>query len=361
MTRITLSGVTKTYRGRRPVTALDGVDMEIADHALVAVLGASGCGKTTMLRLIAGFERPDAGTITIGDEVVASPGRYVPPERRHVGIVPQEGALFPHLDVSANIRFALHARRGGVADRRVGELLELVGLQGYGKRRPHELSGGQQQRVALARALAPNPAVVLLDEPFTALDVSLRNRLRLDVAQVLHDAGATALMVTHDPEEALVMADHVAVMRSGRIEQFAARREIYLRPANEAVARILGDVVAVAGVADGTTANTAFGPVGLRESAHGPVRVLVRPEQVVLSSDTATKAVVDEVQFNGHDGLVMLTSVPTGPAGDPAIDPADHAAQAVARWSAIALPEVGAIVGVRIDGDALLAVSETSR
>jgi iron(III) transport system ATP-binding protein len=351
MTRITLSGVTKTYRGRRPVTALDGVDMEIADHSLVAVLGPSGCGKTTMLRLIAGFERPDAGTITIGDEIVAAPGRYVPPERRHVGIVPQEGALFPHLDVSANIRFALRTRRGAVADRRVDELLELVGLQGYGARRPHELSGGQQQRVALARALAPNPAIVLLDEPFTALDVSLRNRLRVDVAQVLHEAGATALMVTHDPEEALVMADNVAVMRTGHIEQFAPRREIYLRPASEAVAGILGDVVALAGVAYGNTATTAFGPVGLRDPAHGVVRVLVRPEQVVLSASAATKAIVDDVQYNGHDGLVMLESVPTTGTG--------QAAQAVARWSAIALPEVGAVVGVRIDGDAMLAVPES--
>lgn len=345
MTRITLSGVTKTYRGRPSVTALDGVDMEIADHSLVAVLGPSGCGKTTMLRLIAGFERPDAGTITIGDEVVAAPGRYVPPERRHVGIVPQEGALFPHLDVSANIRFALRVRRGSTADRRVDELLELVGLQGYGKRRPHELSGGQQQRVALARALAPNPAIVLLDEPFTALDVSLRNRLRVDVAQVLHDAGATALMVTHDPEEALVMADHVAVMQSGRIEQFAPRRDIYLRPANEAVAGILGDVVTLDGIADGQVAQTALGPVRLREAVHGPVSVLVRPEQLVLATDASTKAVVEDVQYNGHDGLVSLRNVG-----------AERGFRTVARWSATVLPEPGAVVGVRIEGDAMLAL-----
>ena len=211
---VQVAGLTKFFGS---TLAVDAVDLEVAAGGFLALLGPSGCGKSTTLRLIAGFEAPDAGSVWIGGQLVADPKRMTPPERRHVGMVFQEGALFPHLTVAANIGYGLAAR--AQRNKRVDDLLELVGLPGIGNRMPHELSGGQQQRVALARALAPEPTVVLLDEPFSSLDAGLRARLRLEVRAILRQAGATAISVTHDQDEAFSLADEVAVMWQGRIVQ----------------------------------------------------------------------------------------------------------------------------------------------
>src|SRR5579872_6893531 len=216
MSAITCKGIIKSF-GTVPVHR--ELDLEVPDGAVVTVLGESGSGKTTLLRLIAGFERPDSGTIAIGDEVVDSARRFVPPERRRIGYVAQEGNLFPHLTIARNIAFGLPRRERGTG--RVEELLDLVGLAGMGKRYPHQLSGGQQQRVALARALAPRPSVILLDEPFSSLDAGLRASLRVDVMRILREREATTVLVTHDQSEALSVADLVGVMDGGRIRQFA--------------------------------------------------------------------------------------------------------------------------------------------
>ena len=221
MSDVSVRGVCKSFGGTR---VLSGVDLSVPSGTVGVLLGPSGCGKTTLLRILAGHLQPDAGEVRIGGRLVADAATFVPPERRGISIVPQDGALFPHLDVAGNVAFGLDRGRRQLPwkrtrhEARVDELLELVGLPGAGRLHPAQLSGGQQQRVALARALAPSPALVLLDEPFSALDASLRASVRDDVKRVLQDAGATALLVTHDQEEALSMADSVAVMSAGRIE-----------------------------------------------------------------------------------------------------------------------------------------------
>ena len=227
MRHVTVTGLGKAF-GAHPVLA--GLDLEVQAGSLTAILGPSGSGKTTLLRLLAGFERADAGTIGIGGVLVDGPGVHLPPERRRIGYVPQEGSLFPHLTVAANVGFGLPARRHGARQRRAGQveaLLETVGLAGFGRRYPHQLSGGQQQRVALARALAIEPAVVLLDEPFASLDAHLRASVRADVQEIFRRAGTTAVLVTHDQDEALSVADRVAALRDGRIAQCAPPDDLY--------------------------------------------------------------------------------------------------------------------------------------
>ena len=237
-----LQGVSKHFGTKvAPILAANEVALTVDSGELLALLGPSGCGKTTTLRLIAGFERVDAGTIEIDGEVVASRSVHVQPERRRVGMVFQEYALFPHVSVLANIEFGL--RRMAAADKevRTKEILDLTGLVGLEQRMPHELSGGQQQRVALARALAPRPALILLDEPFSNLDASLRARVRAEVREILRAANTTAVFVTHDQEEALSLVDQVAVMLDGSVEQVASPHELYTNPANRAVAEFIGD------------------------------------------------------------------------------------------------------------------------
>lgn len=292
------------------VEVLRGVGLHIPAGSLTAVLGPSGCGKTTLLRLVAGFERPDAGTVEVGGQTVAGKGTFVAPERRKVGYVPQEGALFPHLDVAANLTFGLPGGSRRNASR-VSELLELVGLGAdLATRWPHELSGGQQQRVALARSLAPGPDVVLLDEPFSSLDAGLRESTRQAVAEALLAAGSTALLVTHDQDEALSMADQVAVMGEGCIRQAAAPHELYRAPHSVDVARFVGEANLLAGSAHGDRVGTSLGELALDEPAQGAVTVLVRPEQIELvSSDTHQEephGVVIRVAYFGHDTLVTV-------------------------------------------------------
>lgn len=308
MSELKVTGVSKRYG---TVQALDGVHLTVPSGELMAVLGPSGCGKTTLLRCIAGFESLDAGRIEIDGRQVAEPGRQVAPERRRVAVVPQEGALFPHLSVAGNAGYGLdrQSRRQG----RVEEVLELVGLPGYGPRMPHELSGGQQQRVAVARALAPRPPLVLLDEPFSALDAGLRVELRRDIRRALRADGATAVLVTHDQGEALSIADQIAVMRDGRVLQAGSPIEVYEAPTDIWVADFVGEAVVLPGTLRDGQAHTALGDLPVRPPTpdSGDVWVMIRPEQIeVLSESHAdpclTPAVVTGQDFHGHDALVTL-------------------------------------------------------
>lgn len=296
-TAISCSGIHKRFGA---VTALDGFDLDVAGGSTLSLLGPSGCGKTTALRVIAGFEEPDAGRVAIGGRVVVGPKTAVPPERRRVGMVFQDYALFPHMSVARNVAYGLDS-----ADR-VDEVLHLVGLDGLGDRMPHELSGGEQQRVALARALAPRPDVILLDEPFSNLDATLRVRMRRDVRRILMLAGATTIFVTHDQEEALAMADHVAVMREGKVVQEGSPKELYERPADKWVAGFVGESEFLRGEAAPGRVDTPLGAFPHFGRARGPVEVMVRPEWIHLEpADDGSASVVDQ-EFYGHDQLVLI-------------------------------------------------------
>ena len=307
MSGVRLQGVEKAFG---PTRAVAGVDLEVRPGELVAVLGPSGCGKTTLLRLIAGFERPDAGTVAVAGEEVAGPGRFSPPEARRIGMVFQDYALFPHLSVEANVGFGLEGAPRQERAARTRRTLELVGLQHRAGCFPHELSGGERQRIALARALAPEPAVVLLDEPFSSLDASLRAGLRREVELILRDAEATALLVTHDQEEALSLADRVAVMRDGRLVQVGPPQDVYARPAGRWAAQFVGEVNVLTGIARGTEVETELGVFDVPGQAAGEagstVHVAVRPEQLELRSDEHGNAEITDREFRGHDVLYRL-------------------------------------------------------
>jgi len=290
-------GLVKAFDG---TVALGGFDLDVPTGALVALLGPSGCGKTTALRLIAGLERPDDGTIEVRGRRVAGDGPWVPPERRRVGMVFQEWALFPHLDVAANIGFGLDGDREG----RVASLLELTRLDGLGDRMPHELSGGQQQRVALARALAPEPDLLLLDEPFSNLDAQLRSEVRTEVRAILTAIGATAVFVTHDQEEALSIADLVAVMIDGTVRQTGTPFEVYSEPVDARVARLVGGTNLVAATAEGGVARSALGETAAPGVPDGPCDLLVRPESIGIAAAPTGSARIVEVEFFGHDQLI---------------------------------------------------------
>ena len=305
MSEVRLRSVTAGY-GREDV--LHGVDLVVPAGTTTAILGGSGSGKTTLLRVIAGFMRPRSGEVILGNRTVAGDGVWVPPERRGVGYVRQEGGLFPHLSVAGNIAFGLPwPRRRHRA--RVLELLEVVGLSAdLADRRPDQLSGGQQQRVALARALAPRPELVLLDEPFSSLDTALRATTREATAQALKATGATAILVTHDQGEALSFADEVAIMGSGAFQQVAAPRVVYGEPVDATVASFLGDAVLVPGtVADGVVV-CGLGSLPAQGELRGDVQVMVRPEQISLSSAGTGQrdATVRSVSYFGHDAVVEL-------------------------------------------------------
>ncbi|WP_435064364.1 ABC transporter ATP-binding protein [Halobaculum sp. EA56] len=279
-----LDGVVKRYGSE---TAVSGMDLTVREGELVTLLGPSGCGKTTTLRLVAGLETPTEGTISVGGEVVAGEGSVVPPEERDVGLVFQEFALFPHLTVAENVAFGLEDPDSAEADERVADLLDLVGLADYGDRSPGDLSGGQRQRVALARSLAPEPDVLLLDEPFSNLDVSLRVRMREEVKRILEEAGVTAVSVTHDQEEALSLSDRVAVVNDGAVEQVGTPGEVFEHPASRFVASFLGQASFLPARVTGDGVETAVGSYdrdrlkGLDDAYVGTgVDVLVRPDDL---------------------------------------------------------------------------------
>ncbi len=283
---------------------LTDLNLEAEQGQLTAVLGASGAGKSTLLRLIAGFEAPTSGEILIDSNLVSSANEVVAPEKRGVGIVPQDSALFSHLTVSQNIGFGLP--KG--SDARVKELLELVGLSEFANRKPASLSGGQAQRVALARALAPRPKLILLDEPFSALDAELRGRLREDVKAVLKAENASAILVTHDQEEALSLADRVAVMRDGRVIQAGTPTEIYNEPADLGIATFLGDSVLVDGKVEGGKVLTDLGKLSaLNSVTEGQSGVVaIRSENFYLQPNpTGDSEVIGRVFF-GHDAVVEV-------------------------------------------------------
>jgi iron(III) transport system ATP-binding protein len=288
------------------VAAVDQADLAVDRGELLALLGPSGCGKTTALRLIAGFERPDAGVVRIDGEVVAGDGGWTPPERRQAGMVFQDYALFPHLDARRNVAYGLPraARRGG----RVDELLELVGLAGMGDRYPHELSGGQQQRVAVARTLAPEPSVVLLDEPWGSIDHLLRTSMREELSEILRRAGVTVVLVTHEREEAFALADRVALMHEGRVVQVGRPEEIYFEPATRWAAEFAGDANFVSGTLVRGVVETPLGRFAALNGSggHGDVQALVRPELVAPVPDPAGVDEVVERSFRGHDVFYRL-------------------------------------------------------
>jgi iron(III) transport system ATP-binding protein len=339
MADLRITGLCKRF-GDHPV--LDGVDLNVASGGMMAILGASGSGKTTLLRLICGFERADAGVIAVDGLVVSGPGVHVPAERREIGYVAQEGALFPHLSVADNITFGL-PRRARVSRHRVAELLELVGLPpGFADRPPQALSGGEQQRVALARALAPSPKLVLLDEPFSALDAALRVETRQAVTDALEAAGATALMVTHDQGEALSVGHEIAVLRQGKLVQVANPVTLYRRPADPELAQFVGEAVLLPGVARHGSVRCLLGELRLAPGApDGEVQVMLRPEQIRLTQGPGASglaAKVVGVTFYGHDASVLL-ALPT------------NGLTLIARVAGHQSPEAGDEVGLTVEGD----------
>jgi iron(III) transport system ATP-binding protein len=282
--------------------AVDRVSLDLGEGEMMALLGPSGCGKTTTLRMIGGFEVPDDGTIELRGRDITQ----LPPEARGIGFVFQDYALFPHLSVADNIRFGLRKMTRAQADDRVAEMLTLVGLDGMDKRKPHELSGGQQQRVALARTLAIAPPLVLMDEPFSNLDAAMRVETRQEVRKLLKAAGSAAILVTHDQEEAMAIADRISLMEQGRVVQVGTPDEIYRNPVSAFAASFIGRSNILNGTASGMEVMTDFGRLPLSRAANGAVSLSVRPEQIMLDPDPNGTASVVGREFRGHDQLYWV-------------------------------------------------------
>jgi iron(III) transport system ATP-binding protein len=294
--KVVCQGLYKSFADKAVV---GNVHLQVMAGEILALLGPSGCGKTTTLRTIAGFERLDRGRIEIAGLVVADEGRHLPPEKRQVGMVFQDYAIFPHLSVGENIAFGLG--RGAAANQRRQEMLSFVGLEGLDKTMPHELSGGQQQRVALARALAPKPAVLLLDEPFSNLDYSLRKQVRAEVRALLKQTKATAIFVTHDQEEALFLGDQVAVMNEGRIEQVDSPERLFHQPKSRFVASFVGETSFLPGTATSQGVDTILGvlPQMLGVSEGTTVDVALRPDDVTIAAASDGNGHILSRQFVG--------------------------------------------------------------
>ena len=293
MDALNVDHVTKRFGD---VVALDDVSLALGGAEVLALVGPSGCGKSTLLRAIAGLHPVDGGTISLGGNVVDDGRTTLPPERRRVGLVFQEHSLFPHLTVAGNVAFGV--RDGNAADR-AGDMIDLVGLAGYGDRYPHELSGGERQRVALARALAPSPSLMLLDEPFASLDTNLRSRVRDDVVAILHATGTPAVFVTHDQRDALAVGDRVAVLRDGRLIQIGDPVDVFHRPADRFVASFMGEA-SYLGLDDADEIGIATS--GLREQMNGGSVLMLRPDDVVVwpaSDGSEHVALIEQAEFRG--------------------------------------------------------------
>lgn len=333
-THLDIAEVTKNFGSQ---AVLKGVNLSVAKGGTTAIVGPSGSGKTTLLRLIAGFEHPATGSISLNGNKVAGNGVWLPAHKRHIGYVAQDGALFPHLTVGQNIAFgldksALDGGRRGVKTR-VQELLEMVSLDAdMAKRRPHQLSGGQQQRVALARALAREPELMLLDEPFSALDAGLRVATRRAVAKVLNEAGVTTILVTHDQAEALSFADQVAIMRGGKLAQIGNPFVVYTRPADRATAEFLGDAVILNAWMEGSLATCSLGGIPVRRPpAQGLVQLMLRPEQIRIAPDGPIRGVVVDTDYFGPETTVRIKLAP----------------RAAAAGASLAYPGGGEIITIR--------------
>ncbi|MFK0162504.1 ABC transporter ATP-binding protein [Rhizobium sp. NPDC090279] len=345
MTFLAIKNISKRYG---PVHALDNIDLTVAAGSRTAIVGPSGSGKTTLLRIIAGFEIPDAGQVMLQGETLADGEAIVPAHRRGIGIVSQDGALFPHLSVSENIGFGME-RGARDRDQRINALIDMVELdRGMLDRRPHQLSGGQQQRVALARALGRKPRLMLLDEPFSALDTGLRENMRKAVARVLQIAGITAVLVTHDQTEALSFADQVAVLREGRLIQAGTPQALYLSPKDRETALFLGDAIVLPADLDGGSAKCILGHVLVdTESRQGRTEIMLRPEQLRLGAiDGAGAGVacigkVTEIEFGG--AVCAVTVVLSNANGSETLN---------IKSSGVGLPEIGSMVSVTVIGKA---------
>ncbi|MDK4705048.1 ABC transporter ATP-binding protein [Rhizobium sp. CNPSo 4062] len=345
MTFLAIKNISKRYG---PVQALDNIDLTVAAGSRTAIVGPSGSGKTTLLRIIAGFETPDAGQVVLQGETLADGEAIVPAHRRGIGIVSQDGALFPHLSVSENIGFGME-RGARDRDQRINALIDMVELdRGMLDRRPHQLSGGQQQRVALARALGRKPRLMLLDEPFSALDTGLRENMRKAVARVLQIAGITAVLVTHDQAEALSFADQVAVLREGRLIQAGTPQALYLSPRDRETALFLGDAIVLSAELDNGSAKCVLGQIAVdADNRQGRTDIMLRPEQLRLEAidesgaGAACIGKVTEIEFGG--AVCAVTVVLSNANGSETLN---------IKSSGVGLPEVGSMVSVSVIGKA---------
>lgn len=345
-------------------TVVQGVSFQLEQGQIACLLGPSGCGKTTLLRCIAGFEEIAGGEIRLHGRVVSRAGFRTPPEYRQIGMVFQDFALFPHLNVVANVGFGLRSLSAADRTARVAHLLELVGLSGRGACFPHELSGGQQQRVALARALAPKPELVLLDEPFSSLDVDLRERLSIEVRDILKEEGSTAILVTHDQHEAFAMADEIGVLADGILQQWDTAYRLYHQPCNRFVADFVGQGVFLPGrVVGERMVDIELGRLdavsevecslgcgtcnGKRPDHSCEVDVLLRPDDLVHDDDSSLKAVVVNKAFRGADILYTL-ALPSG-AKVLSLVPSHHN------------HALGEFIGIRLDVDHVVAFKTAPR
>jgi iron(III) transport system ATP-binding protein len=309
MNVLEVRSVSKRYGGGGSFAVRD-VSLSVQPGEVLAVVGESGSGKTTLLRLIAGLEVPTSGEVLLNGQVASSPLGCAPPERRGVGLVFQDYALFPHLTVLDNVTFGLHALNRARRQDRALQALELVGLREYSRRYPHELSGGQQQRVALARALAPQPSLLLLDEPFSNLDVVLRAQVREEIGQILRAAGTTALFVVHDLEDVLSIADRIAILKRGTLQQIDTPQAVYQRPVDEYVARLFGTTNLLPGTPRGNGFATPIGFIAspTARGCDGPVTLSIRPEDIEISAggEEGTPATVRQTRFRGDHQEVVL-------------------------------------------------------